>query len=318
MPPPESNLNQAAAAPGAEMNRRSFLRSSAVLASGLAALAASLSPLRELGDYVSLERFMQKYYKELTPEDMAKVLKRIENEVERQYGVRPHVRDLKPMDGVEFVYALNLTRCIGCRKCVHACVQENNQSRTPEIQYIRVLRMPHGSLDIEKAAHDYAPESVPEKGYFYMPVQCQQCKNPPCVKVCPVHATWQETDGITVIDYDWCIGCRYCEAACPYWARHFNFTQPSIPKERLNPDMAYLGNRPRRQGVMEKCHFCIQRTRAGRYPACLEVCPAGARKFGNILDPASEVAYILRTKRVFIQLKEELGTSPRFFYYFDV
>jgi Fe-S-cluster-containing dehydrogenase component len=82
--------------------------------------------------------------------------------------------------------------------------------------------------------------------------------------------------------------------------------------------MAYLGNRPRRQGVMEKCHFCIQRTRVGRYPACLEVCPAGARKFGNVLDPSSEVAYILRTKRVFIQLKEELGTSPRFFYYFDV
>ena len=71
---------------------------------------------------------------------MAKVLKRIENEVERQYGMRPHVRDLKPMDGVEFVYCLNLTRCIGCRKCVHACVAENNQSRNPEIQYIRVLK----------------------------------------------------------------------------------------------------------------------------------------------------------------------------------
>ena len=151
-----------------------------------------------------------------------------------------------------------------------------------------------------------------------MPVQCQQCKNPPCTKVCPVHATWQEADGITVVDYDWCIGCRYCEAACPYWARRFNFTKPSIPKDRLNPEMSYLGKRPRRQGVMEKCHFCIQRARAGRYPACLEVCPAGARKFGNILDPNSEVSYILKSKRVFIQLKEEMGTSPRFFYYFDV
>ena len=315
---PASILNQDPSAPGADMSRRSFLRTSAVLASGLAALAASLSPLRELDDQLSLERFVQKYYKELTPDEMAQVLKRIEREVEKEYGIRPHVRDLKPMDGVEFVYALNLTRCIGCRKCVHACGQENNQSRTPEIQYIRVLRMPHGSLDIEKAEHNYDSESVPEKGYFYMPVQCQQCRNPPCVKVCPVHATWQETDGITVVDYDWCIGCRYCEAACPYWARRFNFTEPSIPRDRLNPDMAYLGNRPRSQGVMEKCHFCIQRTRVGRYPACLEVCPSGARKFGNILDPDSEVAYILRTKRGFIQLKEELGTSPRFFYYFDV
>jgi len=311
------------------LNRRSFLRTSAVLTTGLAALAASLKPLLEIEDFPTMERFLQKYYKEMTPEEMQKVLTRVENEVEKQYGQRPHVRDFKPLDGVEFVYCLNLTRCIGCRKCVHACVNENNQSRNPEIQYIRVLKLPHGSLDLEKAEHNYDPEKVPEKGFFYMPVQCQQCKNPPCVKVCPVHATWQEHeydpktksykgDGITVIDYDWCIGCRYCEAACPYWARRFNFTKPQIPKERLNTNMSYLGNRPRRQGVMEKCHFCIQRTRDGKYPACLEVCPVGARKFGNILDPNSEVSYILRTKRVFIQLKEEMGTSPRFFYYFDV
>jgi len=265
-----------------------------------------------------VEQFLQKHYKELSPQEMQQVLDRIAREVEQQYHVRPTVKDYRPMDGVEFVYCLNLTRCIGCRKCVHACVAENNQSRNPEIQYIRVLKMPHGSLDLEKGDHNYATASVPEKGFFYMPIQCQQCKNPPCVKVCPVKATWQEPDGITVIDYDWCIGCRYCEAACPYFARRFNWTKPSVPADRLNPNMSYLGNRPRRQGVMEKCHFCIQRTRVGKYPACLEVCPAGARKFGNALDPESEVAYILKNKRVFIQLKEELGTSPRFFYYFDV
>ena len=312
------SLHQDSRAQGGEMNRRSFLRTSGVLASGIAALAASLSPLRELTDYSSVEEFMQKHYKELSKEEMEKVLERITREVERQYHIRPHVRDYKPMDGVDFVYCLNLTRCIGCRKCVHACVAENNQSRNPEIQYIRVLKMPHGSLDMEKGDHHYAPDAVPEKGFFYMPVQCQQCRNAPCVKVCPTKATWTESDGITVIDYDWCIGCRYCEAACPYFARRFNWTKPEVPAERLNPNMSYLGNRPRKQGVMEKCHFCIQRTRAGKYPACLEVCPAGARKFGNVLDPDSEVSYILKTKRVFIQLKEELGTSPRFFYYFDV
>jgi molybdopterin-containing oxidoreductase family iron-sulfur binding subunit len=301
-----------------DMSRRSFLRTSAVLTSGIAALAASLAPLRELTDQASAEQFFQKHYKEMTKADMDKVLDRITREVEKQYKIRPHVKDYKPMDGVEFVYCLNLTRCVGCRKCVHACVAENNQSRNPEIQYIRVLKMPHGSLNMEEGDHNYSPSAVPEKGFFYMPVQCQQCKNPPCVKVCPTKATWQEPDGITVVDYDWCIGCRYCEAACPYFARRFNWTKPSIPADRLNPNMSYLGNRPRKQGVMEKCHFCIQRTRAGKYPACLEVCPAGARKFGNILDPESEVSYILRTKRVFIQLKEELGTSPRFFYYFDV
>lgn len=301
---------------GPGMNRRSFLRATVAVASGLAAVAA-LAPLRELKNFTSVEEFLQKHYAELTPEEMARVLKRIENEVEKQYGLRPHVRDYKPMNGVEFVYCLNLTRCIGCRKCVHACVAENNQSRSPEIQYIRVLKMPNGTFDTERAEHNYAPDLVPEPGFYYMPVQCHQCKNPPCVKVCPVKATWKDEDGIVVIDYDWCIGCRYCEAACPYWARRFNWTKPEIPKERLNPEMSYLGNRPRRQGVMEKCHFCIQRTRVGRYPACVEVCPAGARKFGNILDPNSEVSNILQTRRVFV-LKEEVGTLPRFFYYFEI
>src|ERR1035438_5742344 len=84
---------------------------------------------------------------------------------------------------LEFVYALNLTRCVGCRMCVHACVAENNQSRNPEIQYIRVLKMPNdGTFDVDKGDHNYAPKSVPQAGSFYMPVQCHQCKNPPCVK----------------------------------------------------------------------------------------------------------------------------------------
>jgi len=213
---------KAAEAPAPDMNRRSFLRNAAIGSTGLAAIVASLSPLKDLEKFTSVDEFLQQHYKELTAEKMSAVLERIENEVERQYGIRPHVRDLKPMDGVEFVYALNLTRCIGCRKCVHACVAENNQSRSPEVQYIRVLKMPNGTFDLEQGDHNYEPKSVPDPGHFYMPIQCHQCKNPPCVKVCPVEATWQESDGITVIDYDWCIGCRYCEAACPYFARRFN------------------------------------------------------------------------------------------------
>ncbi len=300
------------------MTRRSFLRRGAATTGGLAALAASLSPLRDLDsdDAPSVQKFLQKHYKEMDGADMEAALERIRNEVEHRYEVRPNIRDIKPMDGVEFVYALNLSRCIGCRRCVHACVEENNQSRDPEIQYIRVLEMPRGSMDIEDGNHHYDHETVPDESHFYMPIQCHQCANPPCVKVCPVEATWQEPDGITVVDYDWCIGCRYCEAACPYWARRFNFSKPTLPKADLNPDMSYLSNRPRQKGVMEKCHFCLHRTREGRMPACLEVCPTGARKFGNVLDPQSEVSQILRTKRVFV-LKAEVGTLPRFFYYFD-
>ncbi len=299
------------------LSRRSFLRGSLGAAGGAAALAAALSPLRMLDteDY-TVEKFLQKHYKEMSPGDMDSVLDRIRGEVEKRYAIRPELRDIKAQDGVEFVYALHLGRCIGCRRCVHACVQENNQSRSPEIQYIRVLEMPKGSIDVEQGRHDYDRPTVPDPDHYYMPVQCHQCANPPCVKVCPIEATWQEQDGIVVIDYDWCIGCRYCEAACPYWARRFNFTEPKIAREELNPNMAYLSNRPRKQGVMEKCHFCLQRTRAGQMPACLEVCPVGARKFGNILDPESEVSQILKNKHVFV-LKQEVGTLPRFFYYFD-
>jgi molybdopterin-containing oxidoreductase family iron-sulfur binding subunit len=149
-----------------------------------------------------------------------------------------------------------------------------------------------------------------------MPVQCQQCDNAPCVSVCPVEATWKEEDGIVVIDYDWCIGCRYCEAACPYHARRFNWTKPEIDAEEINPDQGYLSNRVRPQGVVEKCHFCLHRTRRGKLPACVEACPTGARVFGNLLDPDSPIRWVLDNKRVFV-LKEELGTRPRFFYFFD-
>jgi molybdopterin-containing oxidoreductase family iron-sulfur binding subunit len=299
-----------------KMNRRDFLRRGSILATGIGALVAAMSPLKQLQNVFDPEEFVQKHYKEMNPEEMDKVLRRIEKKVAERFDVKATVKDIKPMDGVEYVYALNLSKCNGSRKCVHACVNENNQSRSPEIQYITVLKMPQGTMDMEKGEILYDPPEVPEDGYFYMPVQCQQCENPPCVKVCPVQATWQEPDGITVIDYDWCIGCRYCEAACPYWARKFNFAQPSIPKEKINPDMSYLSNRPRSKGVMEKCTYCLHRTREGRYPACLEACPTGARIFGNVLDPNSEIAFVLKHKRTFV-LKEEVGTVPRFFYYFD-
>ncbi len=302
-----------------EVTRRGFLRGVVGAAGGATALAAALSPLKDIDkDDYSFEKFLQKHYKELTPDEIEDVLDRIRVEVKKRHGVTPELGDARPKDGVEFVYGLHLGRCIGCRRCVHACVEENNQSRSPEIQYIRVLEMPRGSVDVEQANHHYDRDKVPDPNSYYMPVQCHQCANPACVKVCPVEATWQEPDGVTVIDYDWCIGCRYCQAACPYWARRFNFTPPGYKdaKADINPKMDYLSNRPRDRGVMEKCHFCLQRTRRGKMPACLEVCPVGARKFGNILDPESEVSQILRTKHVFV-LKEAVGTLPRFFYFFD-
>jgi Fe-S-cluster-containing dehydrogenase component len=254
--------------------------------------------------------------REMPREHLRKALDDLERQYSREYGKHVTVSDAGPMPGVLFAYALDLSRCIGCRRCVYACVDENNQSRNPQVQWIRVLQMDKDKgVDFAEATPYYQPAEVPQEGHFYMPVACQQCRNAPCTKVCPTGATWTEPDGIVVIDYDWCIGCRYCMAACPYGARHFNWGEPSLPRSSVNPVMHYLGNRPRQKGVVEKCTFCIQRTRAGRYPACVEVCPVGARKFGNLLDPDSEIRYIIENKRVLV-LKEDLRTVPKFFYFY--
>jgi molybdopterin-containing oxidoreductase family iron-sulfur binding subunit len=104
-------------------------------------------------------------------------------------------------------------------------------------------------------------------------------------------------------------------ASCPYGARHFNWGEPSLPPEEFNPTLHLLGNRPRPRGVVEKCSFCIQRTRKGLYPACAEICPVGARKFGNLLDPESEIRYLLKHKRTFV-LKADVKTRSKFFYFY--
>lgn len=289
-------------------SRRKFLQG-ALTAGAAAGVAASTGCAPG-----TWESFVQDHYQRLTPEALAAILERLERDALVEHGVRVDIEAPEPIPGVEFAYALNLSACTGCRQCEYACAAENNTSRNPQLHYIRVLEFDAGSFDLEEAEHNYTGE-VPRPGKIYMPVSCQHCENPPCVRACPVNATWREDDGIVVIDYDWCIGCRYCEAACPYGARHFNFAEPSIPPSEINPDQSYLSNRVRSVGVMEKCHFCLHRTRRGELPACQEACPVGARTFGNILDPESEVRQILETKQVYI-LKEELGTRPRFLYYF--
>ena len=142
-----------------------------------------------------------------------------ERDYSEKYGKAVTVSDAGPMPGVLFAFALDLSRCNGNRRCVDACVAENNQSRDPQVQWIRVLSMSkEKGIDFSDADPYYDPKEVPEPNQFYVPMACQHCRNPPCTKVCPVGATWTEPDGIVVIDYDWCIGCRCCMAACPYGA----------------------------------------------------------------------------------------------------
>lgn len=293
-----------------KINRRSFLKNAAL---GMMALALPLN----ITDNSLWESFFQKNFHEMNEDEIKKVLERLEKEYKEKYKQDIKVGNSVPLPGVLFAYALDLSRCIGCRRCVYGCVKENNQSRDPQIHWITVLRFQKGHkwIDLEEADRYYDAEKVPEPGYFYMPVQCQQCEKPPCVKACPTKATWQDPDGIVVIDYNWCIGCRYCMVACPYGARHFNWAEPGFPDKEMNLETNYLGNRPRYNGVVEKCTFCIQRSRKGRYPACVEVCPVGARKFGNLLDKESEINYIINNKRVF-RLKEDINTVPKFYYFF--
>lgn len=301
-PDPARVLEKAAAKP---VDRRNFLKGLGA-GSGLA--------LAGRAEGLSLAEFFQKHYLEMSPADKQELIKRLKKEARHHYGRDIQVSDARPLPGVKFAYFLNLSVCNGSRRCIEACRKENNQDAG--IDYIKVLEIDKGTLNLEKGDMYYKGESVPAEGKFYMPVSCHQCDNPPCVRACPVEATWKEEDGIVAIDYDWCIGCRYCQAACPYEARHFNFRNPQVEHERFQPDQGLLSNRSRRRGVMEKCHFCMHRTRRGELPACQEACPTGARVFGNILDPKSEVSAILREKRIFI-LKEELNTVPSFFYYFD-
>jgi len=291
--------------------RRSFLKKTA--AAGALALTGCSEALQE---------FMKKRLREMDRDELARFIESAEAKYSKRFGKPVEVHATAPREGVLFGYGLDLSRCNGNRRCVEACVKENNQSRpSPEghqnpIQWITVLEMDREKgVDFHDATAYYDPKLVPEEGKFYVPVQCQQCENPPCVKVCPVRATWKERDGIVVIDYDWCIGCRCCMSACPYGARHFNWCDPYLPDDQMNPNTHVLGNRPRPRGVVEKCTFCIQRTREGRYPACLEACPTGARIFGNLLDPESEIRQALEHKRVFV-LKEELNTQPKFFYFY--
>ncbi len=333
---------------GLSTSRRDFLRKAgtytAASLSGTAMLLSNPKPAKATANVTWAEHF-QKNYRLMTDEEKEDAIGRLEKRYSDEFGKKVTVDGSLAMDGVLFGYALNIQKCIGCRRCVKACVAENNQSRGKEqqIEWIRVLRMEKGQFSekerdsggypqdygIQVGGNAYKPagvvlegqnyyeaDKVPEKDAFYFPMQCMQCEKPPCVKVCPVRTTYRDPDGIVVVDYNWCIGCRMCIGACPYWARRFNWGEPDLPAEEMNPKTHYLGNRPRMKGVVEKCTFCVQRPRKGRWTACVEVCPVGARKLGNLLDPDSDVRKILATKKVF-RLRADLNTYPKFFYFMD-
>jgi len=298
--------------------RRSFMKKLSVAAAASSAGlvtggCVSLEKSEEMG--LKWEEYFKKNYRLMTQEEKDETVARLVKLSKIKGNGDIQMSNQEPQENVLFGYAFNISRCKGYMDCVEACVKENNLDRKAKTQYIRLFEMDPGQLDPTTGDGKYHHE-VPVKNKFYMGVQCYHCENSPCTKACPTKATWREPDGIIVVDYDWCIGCRYCLAACPYWGRRFNWGEPEVPKEEMTRKQHYLGNRMRMKGVMEKCTFCIQRTRQGKLPACAEACPTGSRVFGNLLDPDSEIRFVLKHKKVF-RFKEELGTDPKFWYFID-
>lgn len=198
---------------------------------------------------------------------------------------------------------VDLKRCVGCHTCAVACKLENNLPN--KIWWNRVLTVGGQEMDTPQG-------TFPNLKMQYMTLSCQHCDNPACVKVCPVGATYKrEEDGIVIQDYDRCIGCRYCIVACPYTGvRQFNWQKPQYEIDFPVGDAAAA---PHQYNVVEKCTFCYHRLAKGQEPACVEVCPARARHFGDLNDPNSEVAHLLKSRSHF-QLLAEKGTDPSVYY----
>jgi tetrathionate reductase subunit B len=201
-------------------------------------------------------------------------------------------------------YVVDTGVCIGCGRCVNACKKENEiplrdtDTRTWVERYFVTeerevfVDSPRGGMSGFMPRKDgSAHQETAISRSFFVPKLCNQCSYPPCVQVCPVGATYKTEDGVILVDRTRCVGCGYCIQVCPYGAR---FLHPRL-------------------GVADKCTWCYHRITRGELPACVGVCPRGARLFGDLHDPGSPVRDFLRTRDIYV-LKEDLGTKPKVFY----
>ncbi len=214
------------------------------------------------------------------------------------------------LKGTRWAMVINISKCQeqqGCTKCVDACHVVHNvpgiENKKHEIKWIWKESFHHTFHEQE---HHHTPDKVKHSPVL---VLCNHCDNPPCVRVCPTGATFKrESDGIVMMDWHRCIGCRYCVVGCPYGARSFNWKDPREYLKEVREDFP-----TRMKGVVEKCTFCETRLRKGQLPACVEACEHGALTFGDLDDPESEVRKLLESNYT-IRRKPQLGTEPQVYY----
>jgi len=223
----------------------------------------------------------------------------------------------RPRKERRWVMVIDLRKCVGCHACTIGCVAENKLP--PGVVYRPVM---------EEEAGTY-----PNVTRKFLPRPCMQCDQPSCTEVCPVGATFKDGDGIVKIDYEQCIGCRYCVTACSYGARTFDFGElyvqsaPEMPaivgKTRAaamerSANLEYGKPWARKGGASpagnaRKCHFCEHRLAEGMLPACVSTCVGRATMFGDANDAESVVSRLIHQPNA-VRLREELGTEPRVFY----
>lgn len=200
----------------------------------------------------------------------------------------------------QWAFVVDLRRCDGCEKCTAACQQEHYLSK--DQTWIKVYTMTNA-----------------DGQQYHMPRLCMHCENAPCLRVCPVGATFKNAEGVILVDQNKCIGCRMCMAACPYEARYFNWNEPPAAPQMMDQPMPEFPV-PQKRGTVGKCILCVHNTDYGKLPACVEGCTMGALYIGDLeADVATnghdtvKLSEFLRDNDA-VRYREELGTRPRVYY----
>lgn len=281
----------------ANQERRDFVKLTVLGAAGAACGSAFCScggNQTETGDGEKIQL--------LSPEgELVEIDKKHVKQVHKTCGVSTE-EARKGIPGRKFVMVIDLAKCKNARKCISACQKMHHLPEEKEWLQVKLM------MD--------SPDAAP----YWFPKTCFHCDNPPCVKVCPVDATFKRQDGLVLIDSERCIGCKFCMAACPYSTRVFNWAEPDLPEEIEGLTYSPETSVPSKVGTVEKCDFCPDMVREGLLPDCVTACPNGVFYYGDENeDTVNNGEETLRFSQLIkdragYRYMEDLGTQPRVYY----